>query len=111
MACHACDGDESRKGNEILVCSGEGCNLAYHMRCLQPPLQRVPRGKWLCPDCNTKHKAQRQADRSAQKKARHTAEPLSPYEQQRLDNMARNQAELVKLGLVEAPSSAADDAA
>ena len=77
MACHVCEESADSKGNEILLCDGEGCSLAYHMGCLQPALHRVPRGKWLCPECNTKHKAQRQADRSAQKKARHVVESLS----------------------------------
>jgi hypothetical protein len=23
----------------------------YHLKCLDPPLEKVPRGKWYCPDC------------------------------------------------------------
>ena len=29
----------------------DNCNDAYHLRCLTPPLSRVPAGDWLCSDC------------------------------------------------------------
>jgi len=46
----------SRKdARTVLLC--DGCNLEYHMGCLQPPLTRVPVGDWLCPPCE-KERAQ-----------------------------------------------------
>jgi PHD and RING finger domain-containing protein 1 len=33
----------------LLLC--DSCDLGYHLECLTPPLSRVPRGEWFCPDC------------------------------------------------------------
>lgn len=33
----------------MLLC--DGCGTGWHMACLQPPLQRVPEGVWICPMC------------------------------------------------------------
>ena len=38
-------------GNEMLLCDGPGCQGAYHLSCLSPPLGAVPEGNWLCPSC------------------------------------------------------------
>ena len=38
-------------GNEMLLCDGPGCENAYHLFCLRPPLSTVPAGEWLCPKC------------------------------------------------------------
>ena len=38
-------------GNEMLLCDGPGCENAYHLFCLRPPLGTVPAGEWLCPKC------------------------------------------------------------
>ena len=38
-------------GNEMLLCDGPGCDAAYHLFCLRPPLSTVPAGEWLCPKC------------------------------------------------------------
>ena len=37
------------EGGNLLCC--DGCVLVYHRECLNPPLKRVPKGKWLCPQC------------------------------------------------------------
>lgn len=44
-ACEACG--SSRPGSGMLEC-GE-CLRGFHLRCLAPPLKRVPDGEWLCP--------------------------------------------------------------
>ena len=36
-------------GNEMLLCDGYGCDAAYHLDCLRPPLLRIPKGSWHCP--------------------------------------------------------------
>ncbi len=45
-ACETCG-----MGGEILLC--DGCNLVYHLECLNPPLKEAPPDdvKWFCPYC------------------------------------------------------------
>ena len=60
-ACHVCAHSRSLErraiaktwidGNWLLLCDGEGCNMAYHTLCLQPQLDAVPEGDWFCPSC------------------------------------------------------------
>ena len=38
--------------NEILLCDGEGCDVAVHQACYA--VARVPRGKWYCDACKDK---------------------------------------------------------
>ena len=49
--CTACGHWAWAPGNEILLCDGAGCEKAYHLNCLQPPLKSVPDGDWFCPSC------------------------------------------------------------
>lgn len=42
--CGRCDGED-----RMLLC--DGCDLGYHLECLDPPLEQVPPGVWYCPDC------------------------------------------------------------
>jgi len=60
------DGDEScavcklrswKVGNELLLCDGEGCSVAMHTRCLNPPLDHVPEGEWFCSACTERRAA------------------------------------------------------
>ncbi|XP_046681974.1 bromodomain adjacent to zinc finger domain protein 2B isoform X3 [Homalodisca vitripennis] len=39
-------------GRNLVVC--DSCPKAYHTDCLQPPITKVPRGKWHCPTCLAK---------------------------------------------------------
>ena len=34
---------------QLLLC--DGCDAGYHMKCLTPPLFRIPEQAWLCPSC------------------------------------------------------------
>jgi hypothetical protein len=45
--CAVCD-----DGGSLLVC--ELCRNGFHLDCLDPPLSRIPRGDWYCPDCQHK---------------------------------------------------------
>jgi hypothetical protein len=36
-------------GGSLIIC--DGCEGEYHMNCLNPPLQSVPAGYWLCDEC------------------------------------------------------------
>ncbi|CAN0911844.1 Protein CHROMATIN REMODELING 4 [Linum grandiflorum] len=63
--CVMCD-----RGGKLLCC--DSCPQVYHIQCLDPPLKRVPMGKWQCPKCFQKNdplKAITQLD-SVSKRAR-----------------------------------------
>ncbi|XP_046750522.1 bromodomain adjacent to zinc finger domain protein 1A isoform X3 [Diprion similis] len=36
-------------GGRVICC--DGCPKVFHLECTEPPLKRVPRGKWLCHFC------------------------------------------------------------
>ncbi|XP_028055461.1 protein CHROMATIN REMODELING 4 isoform X1 [Camellia sinensis] len=42
--CVICD-----LGGNLLCC--DSCPRTYHLQCLNPPLKRIPTGKWQCPTC------------------------------------------------------------
>ncbi|KAL4578136.1 hypothetical protein LXL04_014255 [Taraxacum kok-saghyz] len=42
--CVICD-----VGGDLLCC--DGCPKTYHIGCLDPPLKKIPNGKWRCPNC------------------------------------------------------------
>jgi hypothetical protein len=46
--CETCN-DTGNEG-QLLVC--ESCDRGFHTYCLQPALETVPEGAWLCTDCN-----------------------------------------------------------
>ena len=41
-----------------------GCDRAYHTGCLFPPLQSVPEGDWLCPECSTNDTEEKSEEKS-----------------------------------------------
>lgn len=40
----------------LLLCDGDGCRNAYHIRCLRPMLERVPEEDWFCSNCMLEQK-------------------------------------------------------
>lgn len=46
-ACEVCS--QSDREDRLLLC--DGCDLAYHCECLNPPLADVPVEEWFCPTC------------------------------------------------------------
>ncbi|XP_023892143.2 protein CHROMATIN REMODELING 4 isoform X2 [Quercus suber] len=46
--CVICD-----LGGNLLCC--DSCPQTYHLQCLNPPLKRIPMGKWQCPSCCLKN--------------------------------------------------------
>ena len=48
--CANCADPSWIEGNDLLFC--DGCeHKAYHLKCLDPPLKKPPKGEWLCPCC------------------------------------------------------------
>ncbi|XP_072965441.1 uncharacterized protein [Typha angustifolia] len=45
-ACLAC-----KNPGMLVCCDGKGCKRNYHLSCLDPPLQTIPLGIWLCTFC------------------------------------------------------------
>ena len=50
-SCCKCGSGDDEPGNEILLCDGARCPEAWHLHCLNPPLDAVPVGAWYCPNC------------------------------------------------------------
>lgn len=48
VACTVC-GDTRGEDN---MCICDGCERAFHLRCLLPPQTTVPSGSWYCPGCD-----------------------------------------------------------
>ena len=36
-------------GDKMLIC--DGCRTGWHKHCLNPPMKRVPKAEWFCPEC------------------------------------------------------------
>ena len=59
--CSVCHSGETTDDNDILLCDGPSCALAFHFQCLDPPLSAVAgqaliaaegeKGEWWCPPC------------------------------------------------------------
>jgi hypothetical protein len=47
--CQVCR--EHNQWDIMLLC--DNCDSGWHTYCLSPPLDEVPDGKWICPDCTT----------------------------------------------------------
>ncbi|KAM4570521.1 PHD and RING finger domain-containing protein 1-like [Fundulus diaphanus] len=55
VICEECG--RSGRRDRLLVC--RQCDSGYHLGCLSPPLNSVPEGDWVCPDCEvTPHNAE-----------------------------------------------------
>ena len=87
LVCQVC-GTSNDEAN-ILLC--DGCPHGYHLSCLTPALSSIPAGDWHCPTCT--------ANSEVNVEDTHASDGLSAYEQQRLDNIARNEAMLRQLNI------------
>ena len=37
---------------DLITC--DTCASSFHTDCIEPPLSRLPRGRWICKDCKKK---------------------------------------------------------
>ena len=55
VCCECGSGECNEEENDVVFCDGY-CDLAYHMKCVKPPLKQedIPKGDegWLCPPCD-----------------------------------------------------------
>ena len=49
LMCSVCERPDDEEN--MLVCD---CKKGFHIYCLNPPLEKVPDGDWLCPKCAKK---------------------------------------------------------
>ena len=47
IQCRECG--NTKDEDSMILC--DACDAGYHLYCLDPPLQTVPEGEWLCADC------------------------------------------------------------
>ena len=47
--CMVCATEDQKDHASMLLC--DGCDAAYHMNCLVPPMSTVPLVDWFCPQC------------------------------------------------------------
>lgn len=47
LPCQVCN--DHRHWAHMLLC--DNCDTGWHIYCLDPPLEEVPPGQWVCPDC------------------------------------------------------------
>jgi hypothetical protein len=47
--CEVCGSPHHTDSDVMLLC--DVCDNGWHLKCLQPPLDAVPDGDWLCPRC------------------------------------------------------------
>ena len=53
--CHACQTGFEEETENMLLC--DGCDCAYHIHCLDPPLLSIPDGDWYCSFCTQRRKS------------------------------------------------------
>ena len=47
--CTVCMRTTNAEG--MLLC--DKCDKGWHMGCMRPPMTKIPKGDWLCPECCT----------------------------------------------------------
>mmetsp|Transcript_49879 Transcript_49879/g.92912 ORF Transcript_49879/g.92912 Transcript_49879/m.92912 type:complete len:86 (+) Transcript_49879:661-918(+) len=53
IACQVCKRTDQE--NVLVICGNQdgsqGCERAYHIHCMNPPIPSVPDDNWFCPEC------------------------------------------------------------
>jgi hypothetical protein len=52
--CQVCRTNKDEETANMLLC--DGCDAAYHIHCLDPPLEKVPEEEWFCEFCASRRK-------------------------------------------------------
>lgn len=76
MPCELCN-RVSDHFSLLILCDGKDCKREYHMNCLSPPLQSVPPGEWICPECVRENVERQQRALPGQESATE-GEPVQP---------------------------------
>ena len=66
------------KATAPLLCC-ELCPRVYHLRCLSPPLTKIPAGDWFCPRCVPVRMLQQEVERIIGERTRPSARPSGPH--------------------------------
>jgi len=58
IKCCMCFSGHTSEGNDVIMCDGEHCFRAFHMKCVDPPitqkmLDEDENGTWFCPFCTS----------------------------------------------------------
>ncbi|XP_072288893.1 histone acetyltransferase KAT6A isoform X3 [Eucyclogobius newberryi] len=61
--CSSCQ-DQGKNADNMLFC--DSCDRGFHMECCDPPLQRMPKGMWICQICQPRKKGKLLQDKAAQ---------------------------------------------
>jgi len=72
-ACRVCFGKHNKK--KLLLC--DRCDDEYHIFCLDPPLESVPKRKWYCDDCKTTEERRNSRSVDTYKAQPNISEPVS----------------------------------
>ncbi|ORM40306.1 PHD and RING finger domain-containing protein 1 [Babesia sp. Xinjiang] len=79
--CVVCGRDDNWE--QLLLC--DGCNLGFHLLCLDPPLMYVPQGDWYCKICLESQDNQReQTSTTSRARRRNTRGPVRRSSRRRL---------------------------
>jgi PHD and RING finger domain-containing protein 1 len=49
LPCSICDQNIEEEEDKLLLC--DRCNRGFHIFCLDPPLNHIPKEDWYCPEC------------------------------------------------------------
>eukprot|EP00944_MAST-04C_sp_MAST-4C-sp1_P007660 g7660.t1 len=77
-------------GGDLLVC--DTCPHAFHLNCLNPPLDCVPEGDWLCADCASRKKCKKDKEKQVCDSSGKSPKPLIDVNtnEMKVDNPIRN---------------------
>ena len=59
LPCQVCGRVEDDADGEAPMIICDQCESGWHLTCLDPVLESVPEGAWICPECTGKRKRRR----------------------------------------------------
>lgn len=91
--CQVCFSD--RDDDKIVLC--DGCDHAYHIYCMKPPQNSIPKGKWFCRNCDAGIQAIRLAKKAYERNRWRAGENVSKLSDN-IDEKWNEKGELDKVG-------------